>query len=208
MVYVPAKGGWEEKLIENKINLFGSYSNGNLIITFTLDYAYPEDSNDNLTIQFMGTNISSISFEKGTITKSYTFSGIPSQVYITSISPSKDSIYKYVAGDPWKLPLTKTAVKLNASAQAGIGLNPITIIYRSNGIKVTSDLSFVTNLKINYSDGTSAENIEAFGSMKAGETLDKTTCPLLPPAGTTIRSVTVISSTVSPTSDPSHTYSF
>lgn len=134
---------------------------------------------------------------------SYTFpasNGIPSQVYITSTSPTKDSMYKYVAGDPWSQN-QKTPIKLTASIQG------TTMIKYYANQTVTSNLSFTTYLKINYANGE-IRLMTATGGMTKGTNSGSVT--FTPPSisGTYVSTVDINNSKVSPTSDAAHTYSF
>ena len=194
-------------LIENKITLTGSYSEDNLTVTFTLDYAYPGISNNYLAISIKGEGISytpsPVMIGKNIKSNSYTFpasSGIPSQVYITSISPAKDSMYKYIAGDPWSQK-QKTPIKLTASIQG------TTMIKYYANQTVTSNLSFISYLAVFYANDE-VKLITATGGMTKGTNSSSAT--FTPPSisGTYVSTVYIDSSKVSPTSDAAHTYSF
>ena len=134
---------------------------------------------------------------------SYTFpagSGIPSQVYITSTSPSEDSMYKYVAGDPWE-PEAKTPIKLSASIQG------TTMIRYYANQTVTSNLSFTSYLTVYYQNGTT-KNMIVPALMSSGNNSSSTSFTPPSVSGTYVDRVVITRSTVSPTSDKTHTYSF
>lgn len=132
---------------------------------------------------------------------SYTFpssNGIPTKVSITSISPAKDSTYKYIAGEPWD-PSAKTNIHITTSIQG-----TTTLRYTSQQA-VTSNLTLRFTLEAQYADGTT-RTFQFLGSMSAGDLSGDDMFPVPTVIGTYVLSVTKVSVTVSPTSDNSHTY--
>lgn len=132
---------------------------------------------------------------------SYTFpssSGIPTKISITSIYPSKDSTYKYVAGEPW-VSSAKTNIHITTAIQG------TTMLRYTSQQAVTSKLTLKFTLEAQYADGTT-RTFQSLGSMSAGDLSGGNMFSAPSVIGTYLLSVTKVSVTVSPTSDNNHTY--
>lgn len=197
-----------KRIIDNYINITSNYSGENLIITYTLDYPYPGISSDSLTVNVDYTGLSAggiILFNKDEQTKTVTFNtskNIPSKVTITSIEPSSDSKYRYLAKSSLEIPVpTNTEIVITAS----VPMNSTSRINYSASETVTSKLTFTNSVKIVY-DNQDKEYMTVTGSMDSGSSSSYVL--FQPPIkdGTIPKTAIIQSSTVSPTSDTLHTY--
>lgn len=177
-------------------------SGGDLIGTFTFEYPVAS-SYVAVSIICEGVSFtpSPIMISQGSREGSYTFPssyGTPTKITISEFSPSSDSTYKYVAGDPWT-PGAKTNITISVSVSG------TTMLRYFASEAVTSNINIQTTLQVNYADGTNT-GTTVRGTLSSGTYSDGVS--FTPPSkpGTYISTVKPVSVLLSPTSDTYHTY--